>query len=117
MMTIGKQPNRMRTSTRPPHPPHASPCPYRLSFDRLSWSYVFLPSHVGPQRLWNAHTAVGLLVNLEEGQQDARRCNRGVVQRMYEPNLAVLVTVADIDAAGLPVVEVRTRMGFAIASL
>ena len=36
---------------------------------------------------------------------------------MYEPDLAVLVAVADIDAAGLPVVEVRTRMGFAVASL
>jgi hypothetical protein len=56
-------------------------------------------------------------VNLEPGQQDARRGQGCVVERVDEFQLVVLGAVADIDAAGLPFVEVQTRMGLAVPAL
>src|SRR5579863_1609329 len=89
----------------------------RLFICRGFWSDVLLAAHVRAQGCRDAHAAVELLVNLEQGQQDTRRGNGGVVQCMHKLHLAVLIAIADVDAAGLPLVEVRTRVGFAVAAL
>src|SRR6266480_5878032 len=75
---------------------------------------ILLPTHEWPQRLWNTHTAICLLVNLEQRQQDAWRSNGCVVQRMHKLYFAILVTITNIHPACLPLVKVRARMRLAI---
>src|SRR5947209_19588913 len=83
----------------------------------LFCSDIFLSTHKRAQRLWNADAPVGLLVGLEQRNQDAWRGDGGVVECMHELDLAFLVAIANIHTTGLPVVEVRTRMRLAITAL
>ena len=45
---------------------------------------VLLASHIGAHGCWDAHAAIGLLVNFEQGQQDAWRGQGGVIERVDE---------------------------------
>src|SRR6266480_8094547 len=68
---------------------------------------ILLPTHEWPQRLWNTHAAICLLVNLEQRQQDAWRSNGCIVQRMNKLYFTILVAVANIHTTCLPFMEVR----------
>ncbi len=57
---------------------------------------VLLTTDIGTQRLWNAHAAICLLMRFQQGDQDARRGDGCVVERVHELDLAILVTVTDI---------------------
>ena len=65
-----------------------------------------LTAHVGAQNFGDGHGAVGLQVILQEGDQHTRRGHAGVVQRVGQLGLAVLILKADAQAAGLGVAEV-----------
>src|SRR5579883_3012391 len=91
--------------------------PYSLHPCLLVWPDILLPAHVGAQCLRDAHRAVRLLVRLDERDQDARRGDGGVVERVDKLHLAVSVAIADVGAPRLPLVEVRTRMRLAVAAL
>src|SRR5579875_557014 len=78
---------------------------------------IFLSAHVGLEGGRDTDAAVGLLVRLEERDHDAGRGDSRVVERMHEFHLAIFVAVADVGPAGLPVMEVRTRVRLAVASL
>lgn len=49
----------------------------------------FPPADVWPQRLGNAHGSILLLVDFEDGDEDARAGEDGVVQRVAEVGLAL----------------------------
>src|SRR5437763_15234390 len=90
---------------------------FSLHFNPLMWPDVLLPTHEWAQCFRNMYTAVCLLVNLEQRQEDAWRSNRCIVQGMDKLYFAILVTVADIHATCLPFVEVRARVSLAISPL
>src|SRR5579884_2019052 len=92
-----------------------SPC--GLHSRLLVWPDILLAAHVGAQRLRDAHRAIGLLVRLDERDQDARRGDGGVVERVDKLHLAIGVAIADVGAPRLPLVEVRTRMRLAVSAL
>src|SRR2546421_2577642 len=78
---------------------------------------VLLATEVWAQCSWNLHAAIGLLVCFQERQHDARRGDSGIVECVHEPDLSILIAVADIRPAGLPVVKVRARMRLTIPVL
>ena len=65
-----------------------------------------LAAHVGAQDLGDGDAAVSLQVVLEESNQHTRRGHAGVVQRVGQLGLAVLILKADAQAAGLSIAEV-----------
>src|SRR5438552_13703784 len=72
---------------------------------------VLLATEVWAQCSWNLHAAIGLLVCFQERQHDASRGDRGLVECAHEPDLSILIAVADIRPAGLPFVQAGARMG------
>src|SRR2546423_15678216 len=78
---------------------------------------VLLATEVWAQRSWNLHAAIGLLVCFQERQHDAWRGDGGIAEGVHEPDLSILIAVADIRPAGLPVVKVRARMRLTIPVL
>src|SRR2546430_15325127 len=68
---------------------------------------VLLATEVWAQCSWNFHAAIGLLVCFQERQHDAWRGDSGIFECVHEPDLSILIAVADIRPAGLPVVKKR----------
>ena len=64
------------------------------------------PAHVRLQHFGDGHTAVGLQMVLQEGDQHTRRCHTGVVQGVGQISLAVLALDADVQAACLCVTQI-----------
>ncbi len=62
-----------------------------------------LAAHVGLEDLGDQHAAVGLKIVLEEGDEHTRGGDDGVVQRVGQLGLTVLILRADAQAAGLGV--------------
>ena len=75
----------------------------------------FLAAKVWAEGCWDANAAVGLLVCLHERQHDTGRGDGCVVERMWELHLALFVAIADIGAAGLPIVQVRARVRLTVS--
>ena len=67
---------------------------------------LVLAAHVGAQDLGDGDGAVSLQVVLQEGDQHTRRGHAGVVQRVGQLGLAILILVADAQTACLGIAQV-----------
>src|SRR5436190_1726083 len=83
----------------------SSPCQSALE--------IFAP-HQLLQRPRQLHPSVLGLMVLDQRDEDPRRGERGVVERVREPHLSVASPVADVGPSRLPVVQRRAAVGLAI---
>src|SRR5947209_4408488 len=84
-------------------------------------SFLFLnplaPIHVLAQRLGDAHAAVGVLVILQDRDQNPRAGDNRVVERVAEADFAVFAAVAQIESSRLEIVEAAGGVRFAVAAV
>lgn len=73
-----------------------------------------LSTHVRLELRWDFHAAVGFLELLEERHEESWRRESRVVERVAELYVSIGITVAQVRAARLPVVQVRARVRFAV---
>ena len=96
----------------PPLRVHGVPCPLPslLSNDRNP--------HIRPKHLRHRHAAIRVLILLENGNQDARAGDRGVVQRVAESGLALssgsFVAIAQVEPPRLKVAERASAVRLAV---
>ena len=76
-----------------------------------------LAAHVGAQHFGDGHSAIGLQVVFQESDQHTRRGHAGVVQGMSQLRLAVLILIADVQAACLGITQVRAAANLKILLL
>src|SRR5512139_2837412 len=77
-------------------------------------SEILIAPHQWANGLREPDAAVRGLVVFQQRHEDPRTCQRGVVERVGEADLAVAVAVAEVGAAGLPVVKRRAAVSLAI---
>ena len=82
----------------------------------LTSSRRFQPARATPQRLGHRHRPIRILIRLQDRDQNPRRSDDGVVERVRKHRLAALRhLVTQIAPPGLEVVEPRGGVRFAVA--
>ena len=69
-------------------------------------------THQGLQFFWNIHTAVGILVILQDGHQCAWHGDACIIQCRNVLNIAICIAIAGVGAARLELADGRTTAQF-----
>src|SRR6185437_4431786 len=75
---------------------------------------AFLVIHVFTERFGDGHGAVFVLVELQDGNENTRGSDDGVVEGVGKEGFAFSGFVAEVTAAGLKIVEAAGAVGFAV---
>src|SRR5207248_5358681 len=73
-----------------------------------------LAAHQPLEHSRELHPPIRGLMILEQGHEDSRRGQRGVVERVRETHLAVAAAVAEVRAARLPIMQGRAAVSLPI---
>ena len=78
------------------------------------WFYAFLAVEVGSEGFGNGDGSILVLIHLEDGDEDSGAGDDGVVEGMAEDGPALGISVTEVQAAALEIVEAGGGVGFAV---